>query len=147
MMMEAPAEILLVEDNQNDIDLTIRSFQMHNLSNAIRVVRDGAEALDYLFCTGPYVDRDPRPPRVVLLDLNLPKVGGLEVLRRIKDDPRTRMIPVVALTASQDDRDILECYNLGVNSYIVKPVDFSQFIEAARALGFYWLLLDQRIGT
>ena len=145
--MEFRGDILLVEDNPNDIELAIRAFETHNLSNAIRVVRDGAEALDYLFCTGSYAERNPDPPRVVLLDLKLPKVEGLEVLRRIKDDPRTKAIPVVALTSSHDDRDILECYNLGVNSYIVKPVDFAQFIEAARALGFYWLLLNQKTGA
>jgi two-component system response regulator len=143
-MIDPPIEILLVEDNPNDVDLTLHAFRKNNLSNAIQVVRDGAEALDYLFCTGAYAARDPDPPRVILLDLKLPKIDGLEVLRRIKSDPRTRMIPVVALTSSHDDRDILESYSLGVNSYIVKPVDFAQFMDAARALGFYWLLLNQR---
>ena len=145
--MDRPIEILLVEDNPNDIELTLHAFQKNHLTNSIHVVRDGAEALDYLYCTGSYAGRDPDPPRVVLLDLKLPKIDGLEVLRRIKGDPRTKMIPVVALTSSHDDRDIVECYNLGVNSYIVKPVDFAQFVEAARALGFYWLLLNQKLGA
>jgi two-component system response regulator len=143
-MKDTNVEILLVEDNPDDVELTLHAFRKNNLTNQIDVVRDGAEALDYLFCTGPYAQRHiENGPRVILLDLKLPKVDGLEVLRRIKADPRTRMIPVVVLTTSREDRDIVESYNLGVNSYIVKPVNFEQFVEAVRQLGLYWLLLNQ----
>ncbi|MGH2522388.1 MAG: response regulator [Anaerolineales bacterium] len=143
-MIEMPIEILLVEDNPNDLELTLHALKKNHLGNHIEVVRDGAEALDYLFCSGAYAQRDPsRNPKVVLLDLKLPKVDGLEVLRQIKNDPRTRQIPVVVLTSSREERDVVESYQLGVNSYIVKPVDFAQFTEAVRQLGFYWLLLNQ----
>ena len=139
-----PAEILLVEDNPNDVELTLHAFRTHNLANRIEVVRDGAEALDFIFCTGPYAERNAKHRlKVILLDLKLPKVDGLEVLKRLKADPRTRAIPVVALTSSREERDVVESYRLGVNSYIVKPVDFDQFTEAVRQLGLYWLLLNQ----
>jgi two-component system response regulator len=136
-------EILLVEDNPSDVRLTLHALERNNLANQIHVVRDGAEALDFLFSTGPYTERIQRNPRVVLLDLKLPLIDGVEVLRRMKEEPRTRTIPVVVLTSSREERDIVETYQLGVNSYIVKPVDFEQFTEAVRQLGFYWALLNQ----
>ncbi len=144
MIENHPVEILLVEDNPNDVELTLHAFKTHNLMNHIHVVRDGAEALEFIFCTGAYADRSINNiPQVILLDLKLPKVDGLEVLRRIKADPRTRLIPVVVLTSSHEERDIVESYRLGVNSYITKPVDFDQFTETVRQLGLYWLLLNQ----
>jgi len=137
-------EILLVEDNPNDEELALYALKRHNLANHIQVVRDGAEALDYVFHTGAHAHRPSKNlPKVVLLDLKLPKVDGLEVLRHIKADPRTRSIPIVVLTSSREERDIVESYQLGVNSYIVKPVDFEQFTEAVRQLGLYWVLLNQ----
>lgn len=142
--MKDPVEILLVEDNPNDIELALHALKKHHLSNCIHVVRDGAEALEFLFCTGAYAERHlENAPKVILLDLKLPLVDGLEVLRQIKNDPRTRTIPVVVLTSSHEERDLVESYQLGVNSYIVKPVDFQQFTEAVRILGMYWLLLNQ----
>jgi two-component system, response regulator len=142
-MAADPIEILLVEDNPNDEELTLYALKKNNINNHIQVVRDGAEALEYLFCTGVYAHRQiNEPPKVVLLDLKLPKVDGLEVLKKIKADERTRIIPVVVLTSSQEESDIVESYQLGVNSYIVKPVDFEQFIEAVRQLGLYWMLLN-----
>lgn len=141
---EIVVEILLVEDNPNDVELTLRAFQKHNVANNIQVVRDGVEALEFVFCTGQFSHRKiENGPRVILLDLKLPLVDGIEVLRRIKADPRTRSIPVVVLTSSREHPDIAQCYALGVNSYIVKPVDFEQFTEVVRELGFYWLLLNQ----
>jgi two-component system, response regulator len=143
-MTENVVEILLAEDNPNDVELTLHTLRRHNLANRIHVVRDGAEALEFLFCTGAYAHRDiAHSPKVVLLDLKLPLVDGLEVLQRIKGDSRTRIIPVVVLTSSREERDIVESYRLGVNSYITKPVDFEQFTEAVRALGMYWVLLNQ----
>lgn len=137
-------EILLVEDNPNDVELTLHALKKNNLSNPIQIARDGAEALDFIFGEGKFKGRDPHhQPRVVLLDLKLPKVDGLEVLKRVKSDPRTQTIPVVVLTSSSEERDIVESYKLGVNSYIRKPVDFEQFTEAVRTLGLYWLLLNQ----
>lgn len=140
-MTVQPVDILLVEDNPDDAQLTLHVFRKYNLSNRLQVVEDGAEALDFLFHTGPYVDRET--PRVILLDLKLPKVSGLEVLRQIRSDPRTCKIPVVVLTSSREDVDIEKCYELGVNSYVVKPVDFAQFSESVRQLGLYWLVLNQ----
>ena len=142
-MIENPIDILLVEDNPNDVRLTLHAFKRHNLTDRMHVVRDGAEALEYLFCTGAYAGRRIGDvPKLILLDLKLPKVDGLEVLRQIKADARTRTIPVVMLTSSSQERDLIESYKLGVNSYIVKPVDFDQFNEVARMLGLYWLLLN-----
>ncbi len=136
-------EVLLVEDNPNDIDLTLHVFKKYHVSNNVLVVEDGAEAVDFLFRTGVHAGRDHGLPQVVLLDLKLPKLSGLEVLERIRRDPRTSKLPVVVLTSSREDLDIAKCYELGVNSYIVKPVDFEQFVEAARTLGMYWLLLNE----
>jgi two-component system, response regulator len=142
-MPEAMVEILLVEDNPNDVTLTLRTFKRYNLSNRIRVVYDGAEALEFIFGTGAYAGHGFDPtPRVILLDLHLPKVDGLEVLQRIKADPRTRVIPVVVLTSSPEQCALVERYQLGVNGYIIKPVDFEQFTEAMRQLGFRWMLLN-----
>ena len=135
-------EILLVEDDPNDVELTMHAFDKYRLSNHVDVVRDGQEALDYLFRSGAYANRPPVNPRLVLLDVKLPKLNGLEVLARIRDDPRTKGVPVVMLTSSREDRDINQGYALGINSYIVKPVDFAQFAEAVRTLGMYWLVLN-----
>jgi two-component system response regulator len=140
---EKSVEILLVEDNSNDEMLALHAFKKHNLANKIQVVRDGAEALEFVFCTGAYAERHFENPRVILLDKKLPLVDGMEVLRKIRADPRTRLVPVVMLTSSAEDRDIIESYQLGVNSYIVKPVDFEQFSEAVRQLGFYWLRINK----
>jgi len=140
----SPVEILLVEDNPRDVELTQYAFAKNNLANQMHVVRDGVEALDFIFCTGQYADRRIEDhPRVILLDLKLPKLDGLEVLRRIKADSRTRRIPVVMLTSSREERDVIESYELGVNSYIVKPVDFEQFNESVKTLGLYWLLINR----
>lgn len=137
-------EILLVEDNANDEELTLYALKKNNITNQVQVVRDGAEALEYLFCTGAFANRQPNNhPKIILLDLKLPKVDGLEVLEQIKADVRTRTIPVVVLTSSREERDIVESYQLGVNSYIVKPVDFEQFVEAVRHMGLYWVLLNK----
>ena len=142
--MLGPMELLLVEDNPNDIELTLHAFRDNHLANHMHVVRDGAEALEYVFGEGRYEGRGvDDPPRVILLDLKLPLVDGLEVLRRVKGDQRTRTIPVVVLTSSAEERDIVESYELGVNSYIVKPVDFEQFVKSVSELGLYWLLLNQ----
>ncbi|MEY2601360.1 MAG: hypothetical protein QOJ36_679 [Verrucomicrobiota bacterium] len=137
-------EILLVEDNPKDVELTLRAFERANLTNRIHVARDGAEALEFLFCEGPHAGRRmDDAPKVVLLDLKLPKVDGREVLQRLKSDPRTKSIPVVVLTSSREQRDVVESYDLGVNSYIVKPVNFEQFLESVQQLGLYWLLTNQ----
>lgn len=137
-------EVLIVEDNPQDLELALRALRKANLSNLIEVARDGKEALDFLFCEGPHVGRKiQNGPRLVLLDLKLPKVDGLEVLKKVKSDPRTKMIPVVVLTSSKEQNDVVESYRLGANSYIVKPVDFERFIAAVGELGFYWLLLNQ----
>ena len=137
-------EILLVEDNPNDVELTLHTMQKHHLANRIHVVRDGAEALDFLFCRGAYASRSPNhTPKVILLDLKLPKVDGMEVLRQIRGDERTRLLPVVIMTSSREQSDLVETYRLGINSYIVKPVEFERFSEAVRQVGCYWLLLNQ----
>lgn len=137
-------EVLLVEDNPDDVDLALLALEDHHVANRIQVVRDGAEALDFLFCRGDYAHRSPgNRPRVVLLDLKLPRVDGLEVLRQIRADARTRHIPVIMLTASQEEKDRIRSYENGANSYIVKPVDFDQFKEAISAIGYYWLLLNE----
>lgn len=136
--------ILLVEDSSTDEELTLRALRKHNIANRVVVTRDGAAALDYLFRQGDHAARDPEEvPQIILLDLNLPKVGGLEVLRRIRADERTRRLPVVILTSSKEDEDLLHGYDLGANSYIVKPVDFTQFADAVKQLGMYWLVLNQ----
>ena len=143
-MPENGVEILLVEDNPNDIELALHAFQKHKLANHIQVARDGAEALEFIFCTGAFAHRRiENGPKLILLDLKLPLVDGIEVLRRVKADPRTRTIPVIVLTSSREESDLVKSYQLGVNSYIVKPVDFEQFTEAVRHLGLYWLLLNQ----
>jgi two-component system response regulator len=143
-MSKQPVEILLVDDDAADVELALDAFQTSQLTNRIHVVRDGEQALDFLFCAGAYVGRRPEDrPRVVLLDLKLPRVDGLEVLRQMKADPRTRSIPVVVLTSSREERDVVESYQLGVNSYIVKPMGFEQFSEAVRQVGHYWLLLNE----
>ena len=144
MSQTGAVEILLVEDSPDDLELTRRALRKANLTNPIHIARDGAEALDFIFCEGDYAGRDiENPPRVILLDLKLPKVDGLEVLKRVKGDPRTAAIPVVVLTSSKEQNDVVESYALGVNSYIVKPVNFERFAEAVQQLGMYWLLLNQ----
>jgi CheY-like chemotaxis protein len=136
-------EILLVEDNATDAELTLRALKKHNIANKVFWVKDGGEALDFVFATGAYTERDiNKTPKVILLDLRLPKVDGLEVLRKIKSDERTKKIPVVVLTSSKEERDIVESYKLGVNSYISKPVEFESFAKTVSKLGFYWLLLN-----
>ncbi|MCC6510319.1 MAG: response regulator [Pirellulaceae bacterium] len=142
--MTTAIEILLVEDNPSDIKLAMHAFEKHNLANRVHVLRDGAEALEYLFCTGKYLGRKlDGALKMILLDLKLPLVDGLEVLRQIKSAPETKMIPVVVMTSSVEEKDIVESYNLGVNSYVQKPVEFEKFIEAVRQLGLYWLLVNQ----
>jgi len=141
-MNDKEVEILLVEDNPNDEKLALHAFKKHNLANKVHVVRDGAEALEFIFCTGAYAERRFENPRVILLDKKLPLVDGMEVLRQIRTDQRTRRVPVVMLTSSAEECDVIESYQLGVNSYIVKPVDFDQFSETARQLGYYWLLVN-----
>lgn len=137
-------EILLVEDNPTDAELCIRSLKKSNLANKLVWVKDGEEALDFLFATGSYSGRNvPTPPKVVLMDLRMPKVGGIEVLRRLKEDERTRAIPVVVLTSSKEDRDREESYQLGVNSFISKPVEFDEFAKTVSGLGLYWLLVNR----
>ncbi len=137
-------EILLVEDNPNDVEMTLRALKKHNITNSVHVVKDGAEALEFVFATGAYASRNMlQKPKVILLDLKLPKVDGIEVLRKIKSDERTKVIPVTVLTSSKEDCDLETCYNLGVNSYIVKPVEFEGFVKAVSDLGLYWLLLNQ----
>ncbi len=136
--------ILLVEDNPDDELLTVRALKKNNIANRIEIVRDGQEALDFMFAQGEFAARDPLDlPQVILLDLKLPKLNGLEVLRGLRGHERTRLVPVVVLTSSNEECDMIESYQLGANSYVRKPVDFDQFIEAARQLGLYWMLLNQ----
>lgn len=143
-MTRQEVEILLVEDNPVDVELTLHALRNNNLANQIQVVRDGEEALDFLFSRGPFSGRNhDSPPKLILLDLKLPKVDGLEVLREIKNNSRTRPIPVVILTSSKEEKDMVVSYQLGINSYIQKPVDFNEFRETVRQLGLYWLLINQ----
>ncbi len=143
-MAEMPVEILLVEDNLNDAELSLYALRKFKIANHIHHARDGAEALEYIFGEHPAIDEPPvQFPRLILLDLKLPKIDGQEVLRKLKSHEATRTIPVVVLTSSREERDILESYNFGVNSYIVKPIDFEQFTQAVRDVGLYWLLLNQ----
>lgn len=143
-MNQLEVEILLVEDNPDDLELALMALKKGSLANRIQVARDGEEALDFLFCRNAHQERSfETPPRVVLLDLKLPKVDGLEVLRAVKSDPRTRSIPIVVMTSSKEQRDMVEGYQLGVNSYIQKPVDFDQFRDIISKLGFYWLVINQ----
>ena len=136
--------ILLVEDNPNDVELTLRAFEKSKVSNDIVVVRDGEQAIHYLFSTGPHAGRDPAMmPEVVLLDMKLPKIDGLGVLRRMRADGRTRRLPVVILTSSKEDKDVASSYDLGANSFVRKPVDFGEFVDAARNLGVYWLVMNE----
>lgn len=142
-MTQKQIEILLVEDNEDDVELTLHALRKENLANSIHVSRDGEEALEFLFCNGNHSDRSfDKPPRLVLLDLKLPKVDGMEVLKRIKADPRTGTIPVVILTSSKEERDLITGYGLGANSYIQKPVDFDQFQKTVKSAGLYWLLIN-----
>jgi len=141
---DGSVDILMVEDNPNDEELTLHELRKYHLANRIHVVRDGQEALDYVFCTGRYANRQiTDQPSVILLDIKLPFVDGLEVLRRVKQDERTRTVPVVMLTSSREERDLVESYRLGVNSYIVKPVDFESFARAVSDVGLYWVLLNE----
>lgn len=139
-------DILLVEDNPSDAEMTIRALKKINLTNNVTHLKDGAEALDFIFCTGEFSERKiNEQPKVILLDLKMPKVDGIEVLRKIRSDDRRRSIPVVVLTSSKEDPDMRTCYDLGVNSYIVKPVGFENFMKAVSDLGFYWLLLNEAL--
>lgn len=136
--------ILLVEDNPDDEFLTVRALKKNNIGNRIVIVRDGVEALDFLFCTGDYASREPRDlPQLILLDIKLPKMDGLEVLRRVRADERTRLLPIVILTSSKEELDLIESYKNGANSYVRKPVDFNQFMEAVHELGMYWLVINE----
>jgi two-component system, response regulator len=144
-MTDQEVEILLVEDNASDAELTLRALKKHRMVNQVQVVTDGEDALDFIFGRGSFTGRKvENAPKVILLDLKLPKVDGMEVLRVIKSDPRTKIIPVVVLTSSHEESDIVESYQLGVNSYIVKPVDYDKFMTSIDQLGFYWLLLNQK---
>jgi two-component system, response regulator len=140
-------EVLLVEDDPDDVELTLHTFTEARITNPIYVVRDGQEALDYIFCQGDHAGRQNVPPRLILLDLKLPKIGGLQVLKAIKADPHTKGIPVVILTSSREERDLIEGYHLGANSYIQKPVDFAQFQKTIREMGYYWLVVNQSAPT
>lgn len=140
-----PIEILLVEDDPDDAEMAVRALKKDNLANKIKIIEDGEEALEFIFSKGKYKDKPVWPyPKIILLDIKLPKVSGLEVLKAIKEDEKTKIIPVVVMTSSKEEKDIVESYKLGVNSYIVKPVDFDKFISAVRDMGLYWLLLNQQ---
>ena len=144
MTMHSEMDILLVEDNPDDLELTLHALRRERLANNIFTVRDGEEAVEFLFCTGRFKDRSfEHPPRLVLLDLKLPKLTGLEVLKLVKNDPRTKSVPIVVLTASREERDLVASYNLGANSYIQKPVDFDQFREIVKSTGLYWIVINQ----
>lgn len=144
-MKQNSIEILLVEDTAYDAELTIRELRKHNMANNLVHLKDGEEALDFMFCRGQFEERNKAPvnPKVILLDIQMPKVNGIEVLQQLKADPRTQSVPVVILTSSRENPDVKKCYELGANSYIVKPVNFEGFAESIRNLGFYWLLLNQ----
>lgn len=142
-MKPDPVELLYVEDDDADLELTMIALEGGRLGNAIHVARDGVEALDFLFCRGAHATRSFSIPKLVLLDLKLPKVDGIQVLRAIRQDPRTKLLPVVVLTSSREQKDLIETYQLGVNSYIQKPVDFAKFQETVRQLGFYWLVVNE----
>jgi len=144
-MTYTDVDILLVEDNPHDVELTLRALRKHHLANKVHVAKDGVEALDFIFATGPFAGESPNRLKVILLDLKLPKVSGLEVLQKLKSDQRTKSIPVVVMTSSNEDRDIQECYKLGVNSYVVKPVEFDAFAKTVAELGFYWLLVNKPV--
>jgi len=147
MQMNNLIEILLVEDNPDDVELTLRALKKCNVANSIQVARDGEEALEIIQCKGKYALRNTdNRPRVVLLDLKLPKVDGLEVLHTIKSDEKTKTIPVVILTASKEEQDIVKSYQLGANSYIIKPVDFNKFVQTITELGLYWLIINKQPG-
>jgi len=144
MNINEAVEILLVEDNPNDVELTMRALKKNHLANKVLVVIDGAQALDFIFRTGAYTGRDvANNPKIVLLDLKLPKVNGIEVIRKIKSDQKTKSIPIVVLTSSEEEKDVTESYGLGVNSYIVKPVDFTKFAQVVADAGLYWLLINK----
>ncbi len=137
-------DILLVDDSQEDVDLTLHALRTENLANRVFIARDGEEALEFLFCMGPHVQRSfDHPPKLVLLDLKLPKVDGMQVLKQVKDDPRTKIIPVVLMTSSREERDLVRGYNLGANSYLQKPVDFDEFRKMVKLLGLYWLVTNR----
>src|SRR5258708_8194458 len=143
-MNSVETDILLVEDNADDAELAIHALRREHLANHIYIARDGEEALDFLFCRGSFASRSfDHPPKLVLLDLKLPKVDGIEVLRQVKDDPRTRVVPVVIMTSSKEERDLVSSYNLGANSYIQKPVDFDQFRQTVKTVGLYWMVINQ----
>jgi len=145
--MNKAIKILLVEDNPDDVELTLHALKKNNIVNPVKIVRDGQEAIDYLFYKGNYQVGDHDLPNVILLDLKLPKVDGIEVLKMLKGDRKTKLIPVVVLTSSKEESDLLKSYDLGVNSYIRKPVDFDQFVETVRQIGFYWMLLNEQPST
>jgi len=135
--------ILLVEDNPNDVELTLKGLKEHNLANEVVVARDGVEALDYLYRRGQFADRSQGNPAVILLDLNLPRIDGLEVLKKIRSDDQLKLVPVVVLTSSREERDLMEAYKLGANAYVVKPVNFQEFMDAIKSLGLFWAIINE----